>query len=413
MPGVRRIQPRRSPFTRPFVIVLSAALLVSALLHATPVARAAKLPTPASLQPAGRVNFDPARGTIEALMLFVDFSTLPHGVQTTEATAENLLGGNRFNQFIHQQSGGKLDIRVAISSGWRRMPQPIEAYKTSFEGAFINNSALLRYIKDVQNLYPDVDLGYYPIVYVVMPNSEIYRRSQTANYGDLKAWIDSRRSGDSLGDMRNIVIMGGSAQSQHRPYMSLAHETMHVFGLPDLYKNRPGKAFEIIWDLMGDPYRANGFIGWHHYVLGWLPATRIAVPASATKTEYLLTPIHSGAGTSLLLIPMGKAGKYLAVEIAEPVKPHELIEGTSPWGGGVLAYTVSLLNSHARWQIDLYPPPGTHQSAAQGLQGNVLADAQFTLPHQVGAIIREPISHTSIEIKSRVGSAYRIEVERQ
>ena len=369
------------------------------------LALAETLPTPDSFAVRNR-SFMPAVGNIRAVMIFVDFSSLPAGLQRTEASSANLLGNGRFNDLFYRHSQAKLALHVEAVHGWRRMPLPVEAYKSAKkEGAFTNLNTLLLFIKDVRKLFPDVDFARYPIVYIVSPNSTVYRRSQTASYAALTQWL-GERSGESLDKLRNIVSIAGSAQSQRRPWMSLAHETAHVFGLPDLYIGKrlhKGKPWRIVWDLMEDIYRANGFVGWHSYMLGWLDRKRVVMPRPGTHTEYLLTPIRSGAGLGMLLLPLAKRPeKYLVIEIAEPITPLHHWEGLEPWGAGVLAYTVRRLPGAKRWQLDVYPVPRAPPPF----------NAYFTPPQRVGSVLIDPNGRFRVSVNGRVGEAWRVEVKR-
>ncbi len=83
----------------------------------------------------------------------------------------------------------------------------------------------------------------------------------------------------------------------------LAHETGHVFDLPDLY-HRPvdGKGDWDThvgdWDLMGSQFAlAPDLFGWHKWKLGWLEPRQVRCVQEGGPVRLTLEPLGAGPGT--------------------------------------------------------------------------------------------------------------------
>ncbi len=104
-------------------------------------------------------------------------------------------------------------------------------------------------------------------------------------------------------DIRRVVTVF----EKHPPdRLVLAHETGHVFDLPDLY-HRPadGKGdwdtYVGDWDLMGSQFGlAPDLFGWHKWKLGWLETRQVACVrgAGGRGTRLTLEPLGAGPGVA-------------------------------------------------------------------------------------------------------------------
>lgn len=111
-------------------------------------------------------------------------------------------------------------------------------------------------------------------------------------------------------DIRRVVTVF----EKHPPdRLVLAHETGHVFDLPDLY-HRPvdGKGdwdtYVGDWDLMGSQFGlAPDLFGWHKWKLGWLDPRQVACVRGRGSTRLTLEPLSAGPAT------VGEAGAPASV----------------------------------------------------------------------------------------------------
>ncbi len=244
-------------------------------------------------------------GEVEALMVFLSFPDARPGI--SPAT----IAGDYFPataDFFHDASYGRLDLDVRVVEEWVEMPDDSIAYgiRRDWEPELRS-----RYLGDaLEVLEPRVDLGGHDIVYLVAdPDApgvdsdatKVVNFDQPIEVGDTEihrmVTLFERRPPD-----RNV----------------LAHETGHVFDLPDLY-HRPEDDFGDWdthvgdWDLMGSQFGlAPEPLGWHKWKLGWLDVERIAcVTAEGVSLHTLqpltapLDPAHPAADTRMAVVRTG------------------------------------------------------------------------------------------------------------
>ncbi|MBW5255076.1 M6 family metalloprotease domain-containing protein, partial [Streptomyces sp. P01-B04] len=166
-------------------------------------------------------------------------------------------------QFFQRASYGKFTLRPHPQRQWIRMPKPSVWYGIQRDWDNDRRSAYLRDAIDVAD--PTVDFSKYDIVYLVAdPDAPGVDSDATkvVNF-DRPLHADGK-------DIRRVVTVF----EQHPPdHNVLAHETGHVFDLPDLY-HRPsdGKGdwdtYVGDWDVMGSQFGlAPDLFGWHKWKL--------------------------------------------------------------------------------------------------------------------------------------------------
>ncbi len=186
-------------------------------------------------------------------------------------------------------------------------------------------------------------------------------------------------------DIRRVVTVF----ENHPPdRLVLAHETGHVFDLPDLY-HRPvdGKGDWDThvgdWDLMGSQFAlAPDLFGWHKWKLGWLEPRQVRCVQEGGPVRLTLEPLGAGPGTPVtgaagapsfglgrgtkLAVVRTGADTALAFEVRGPVGNDR-----AACRPGVLVYRVSsgtrsgrgpveVIDAHphteACWEDSVYPP---------------------------------------------------------
>lgn len=329
--------------------------------------------------------------TLDAVMVFLSFPDARPTTTPAELAADHFPATTRFFQ---RASYGKFTLRPHPRRQWIRMPKPSVWYGIRRDWDNDRRSAYLRDAIDAAD--PTVDFSKYDIVYLVAdPDAPGVDSDATkvVNF-DRPLHADGK-------DIRRVVTVF----EQHPPdHNVLAHETGHVFDLPDLY-HRPsdGKGdwdtYVGDWDVMGSQFGlAPDLFGWHKWKLGWLddrqvtciqsdrvvtlePMSAVPVPGASIGTR--LAVIRTGEGSAVAIEARSATGNDSAT-CTEGVLLYRIRNETASGGG-----PVDVLDTHpdtdACWDRSVYPP---------------LADA----PLRVGETYSVPGGHTTVEVADRTPS---------
>lgn len=329
--------------------------------------------------------------TLDAVMVFLSFPDARPATTPAELAADHFPATT---QFFQRASYGKFTLRPHPQRQWIRMPKPSVWYGIQRDWDNDRRSAYLRDAIDVAD--PTVDFSKYDIVYLVAdPDAPGVDSDATkvVNF-DRPLHADGK-------DIRRVVTVF----EQHPPdHNVLAHETGHVFDLPDLY-HRPsdGKGdwdtYVGDWDVMGSQFGLSpDLFGWHKWKLGWLddrqvtciqsdrvvtlePMAAVPVPGASIGTR--LAVIRTGEGSAVAIEARSATGNDRAT-CTEGVLLYRIRNETASGGG-----PVDVLDTHpdtdACWDRSVYPP---------------LADA----PLRVGETYSVPGGHTTIEVADRTPS---------
>jgi hypothetical protein len=156
----------------------------------------------------------------------------------------------------------------------------------------------------------------------------------------------------------------------------LAHETGHVFDLPDLYYRPPAGSNADWdthvgdWDLMGSQFGlAPDPFAWHKWKLGWLRGTQVDCVSRTGTTYHDLSPDETPGGTKLTVVRTG-----LDTALAIEARTAQGNDGTT-CSEGVLLYDVRSDTESGEGPIDVLDGhPGTSACAATSVYPP-LADA--------------------------------------
>jgi M6 family metalloprotease-like protein len=342
----------------------------------------------------------PARA-LDAVMVFLSFPDATPRTTPGELAADHFPATSRF---FEQASYGKFTLRPHPLRQWIRMPQPSTAYAIQRDWSAAHRAAYLRdALTAVDGL---VDFSRYDVVYFVADPDAPGVDSDATKVVNLD--VPLRADGT---DIRRVVTVF----EQHPPdRLVLAHETGHVFDLPDLY-HRPvdGKGdwdtFVGDWDLMGSQFGLSpDLFAWHKWKLGWLEPRQVACVRGSTRLtlEPLGAGAAAGAGTAgAASFGLGRGTKLAVVRTGpdsalgfeargavgndratcrEGVLVYRVNAG-SPSGGG----PVQVLDAHPRteacWETSVYPP---------------LADA----PVALGESFTVPGTDVRVEVEDRTAS---------
>ncbi|KOX01085.1 peptidase M6 [Streptomyces sp. NRRL B-1140] len=316
----------------------------------------------------------PAR-SLDAVMVFLSFPDAHPLTTPQELTADHFPATTRF---FEQASYGRFTLRPHALRHWIRMPKPSTAYDIRRDWSPARRAAYLRDALAAAD--PRVDFSRYDVVYFVADPDAPGVDSDATKVVNLTSPL--RADGTEL---RRIVTVF----EQHPPdRLVLAHETGHVFDLPDLY-HRPadGKGDWDThvgdWDLMGSQFGlAPDLFAWHKWKLGWLDSRQVRCVQDAGPARLTLEPLTAGPGTPLTgaagaqAFGLGRGAKLAVVRTG--VDSVLAFEARVPAGNdagacrqGVLVYRVrggaqsgsgpvEVIDAHPRtdacWENSVYPP---------------------------------------------------------
>jgi len=220
-------------------------------------------------------------------MVFLSFPDSAPTTTPDELTADHFPATSTF---FERASYGRFTLRPHPVRHWIRMPHPSTSYAIERDWSAEHRSAYLR--DAIAATDKDVDFSRYDIVYLVAdPDAPGVDSDATKVVNlDTPLRVDGK-------DIRRVVTVF----EKHPPdRLVLAHETGHVFDLPDLY-HRPtdGKGdwdtYVGDWDLMGSQFGlAPDLFAWHKWKLGWLDRRQVVCVRGAGSTRLTLESLGAG-----------------------------------------------------------------------------------------------------------------------
>ncbi|MEV0637028.1 M6 family metalloprotease domain-containing protein [Streptomyces sp. NPDC050619] len=313
--------------------------------------------------------------SLDAVMVFLSFPDSAPLTTPAELTADHFPATSRY---FARASYGKFALRPHALGHWIGMPRPSTSYAIQRDWNPAHRAAYLHDALAVAD--EQVDFSRYDVVYFVADPDAPGVDSDATKVVNLDTPL---RADDT--DIRRVVTVF----EQHPPdRLVLAHETGHVFDLPDLY-HRPADGegdwdtFVGDWDLMGSQFGlAPDLLGWHKWKLGWLGSRQVACVRESGPTRLTLEPLAAGpgvpvmgtagapafglgGGTKLAVVRTG-ADSALAIEARDPMG-----NDTAACRSGLLVYRVrsgaasgsgpvEVIDAHphseACWENSVYPP---------------------------------------------------------
>ncbi|MFH8500179.1 M6 family metalloprotease domain-containing protein [Streptomyces coeruleorubidus] len=316
----------------------------------------------------------PARA-LDAVMVFLSFPDAHPLTTPQELTSDHFPATTRF---FERASYGRFTLRPHSLGHWIQMPQPSTSYAIQRDWSAEHRAAYLRDALSAAD--PRVDFSRYDVVYFVADPDAPGVDSDATKVVNLT----SPMRADGV-DLRRVVTVF----EQHPPdRLVLAHETGHVFDLPDLY-HRPvdGKGDWDThvgdWDLMGSQFGlAPDLFGWHKWKLGWLEQRQVRCVQDAGPARLTLEPLAAGPGvpvtgaagapafglgrgTKLAVVRTGR-DSVLAFEARGPVGNDVAacrqgvlvyrVRGEAQSGGGPIEVIDAHPETEACWEDSVYPP---------------------------------------------------------
>ncbi|MFD0063030.1 M6 family metalloprotease domain-containing protein [Streptomyces sp. NPDC056637] len=349
--------------------------------------------------------------TLNAVMVFLSFPDSRPTATPEELTADYFPATS---DFYERSSYGKFHLVPHPQRHWLRMPRASTSYAIERDWDVAHRGAYLR--DALATADPHTDFSKFDIVYFVADPDAPGVDSDATKVVN----FDRPMRADGT-DIKRIVTVF----EQHPPDRNvLAHETGHVFDLPDLY-HRPtdGKGdwdtYVGDWDVMGSQFGlAPDLFGWHKWKLGWLARRQVVcVTGSRRLTLEPLTsaPARPGAVPGVNGAPFGVGdGTKLAV-VRTGEDSAIALEARSADGNdaatcseGILVYRVRNETPSGSGPIevlDAHP----HTDACYGDSVSPpLADA----PVRVGESFKVPGENVRVKVEGRTRSgSWTVKVE--
>ncbi|GAB2822771.1 M6 family metalloprotease domain-containing protein [Streptomyces daliensis] len=251
------------------------------------------------------------RGTLDAAMIFLSFPDSRPLATPRELAADHFPATTRF---FTRASYGAFTLRPHPAKRWIEMPQESTSYEIQRDWDSGRRGSYLR--DAVAAADPHVDFGAYDFVYLVADPDAPGVNSDATKVVNFDDPIEADGT-----ELRRLVTVFEQSPPDRNV---LAHETGHVFDLPDLYQ-RPedGKAdwdtYVGDWDLMGSQFGlAPDPFGWHKWKLGWLERRNVScVPDRAGTSRHTLRPLGAGplGGADDKRLTVVRTGPYEALAL--------------------------------------------------------------------------------------------------
>ncbi|MFB6632092.1 M6 family metalloprotease domain-containing protein [Streptomyces sp. NPDC090082] len=328
--------------------------------------------------------------TLDAVMVFLSFPDSEPLTTPAELAADHFPATSAF---FDRASYGRFSLRPHPRNVWTPMPHDSSSYGIRRDWDAGKRAAYLR--DAIAAADKDVDFSRYDIVYLVADPDAPGVDSDATKVVNLDRPLEA----DGTEIKRVVTVF-----ERHPPDRNvLAHETGHVFDLPDLYR-RPmdGKGDWDThvgdWDVMGSQFGlAPDLFGWQKWKLGWLSRAQVTcVQGSGPRLVSLEPtdappPVGGTLGTRLAVVRTGP-DSVLAIE-ARSTSGSDADTCTE----GVLVYRVRNDAASGEGPVEVVDAHPDTEACAERSVYPPLADA----PVEEGETLTVPGSGVRVEVTDR------------
>jgi M6 family metalloprotease-like protein len=232
-----------------------------------------------------------------AVVLFMDFSDAP-SMETPESLMNQAVRPGL--TLLDEISYGRTKISVTAVPRWYRSPLPSARLQSGIV------------VHAMQLADRDVDFSPYDIVYLFWPSAV-----DSFSY----AFEDGGTTFDGVRVAKNGALFGRDARTYGAGVF--AHETGHIFGLPDLYRLEeaggspyPSNPVRDVgfWSLMSNPYYPAHTFAWEKRKLGYLDESQVDCLEGTGGEEAVLQPVEVPGGLKAIALPLDES-RALVIEV--------------------------------------------------------------------------------------------------
>ena len=339
---------------------------------------------------ASRSECAPSTGTLNALLLFVDFPDFP-----AQETAQGLYDFffPEAADWFRNASYGRLRLNVTAdpAAGFYRMPARADSYRWS---RGLTTAMHLKYIQDALTAYNRTVSGV-DLLYIVVP------RKTTAITTSFTSSVEIRSKAGAR--IARTATTFGTTLYTSWGYKTMNHETGHALCLPDLYElsSGMGGVYTGGFDLMG-PIGGPGpdFFAWNKWLLGWIDDSQVECVSGPGSTTHALTPLGVSGGLKAVAVKKN-ATAALVAELRTPIGVDSRL--CAP---GVLLYTVSTTVPSGKGPIRVVDTT----PASRGCLGEQLNDAPLSLKVP-GSPFTVPSWGVSVTVTNQTASLVTIRID--
>jgi M6 family metalloprotease-like protein len=299
--------------------------------------------------------------------------------------------------FFKRASYGEMTLKVDARHRWIPMDEP----STAPQYDCLKWETHKLYVAEiVRKTAGEIEYRKYNLLYIVATKNKGTPISPT-----WRAWPGKGvRAGTA--EIRHAVTFGNDCRNPRWGWETLAHETGHVFGLPDLYSfTKSSNNFKEtsrhvgFWDVMGWQAAGSEYLAWHKYKLGWLSDKNVVVVRKGPRTS-LVTPIDEEGGVKAVVVPIRDSEAYVV-----EVRARDGQRGSET---GVLCYRVSLSLGTGAGPIQIIPFKPDDGTPELEKKFATLYNALYSQ----GIVVNDSSRSVKIEILGREGRAFQIGVTR-
>jgi M6 family metalloprotease-like protein len=263
----------------------------------------------------------PVTGLVRVIVIAVEFEDMPFNLTISDL---NTIFFHRLSSYIANISYGKLRIEGTVS-GIFHAPKLMSAYGTddgSIDGDPASGVRTYQLVEDaVEAADPDVDFSSYQ--YLVVVHAGVGQEVDpkiTQNIWSI-AYVGGVTFKTNERIYERAAIVPESEGKGADILGPVAHEFLHLLGLPDLYNKydaRSGDAGK--WDVMGrgswngDPPGSHPAhpTAWSKAALGWIEPEQIAeVSSGQNYTAYIDSIERRSSNPKAVKIPMSESTYYM------------------------------------------------------------------------------------------------------